>query len=700
MVPREAYPLLAEAGRVIQKLLIANRGEIAVRIAQTCRRLGIRSVAVFSDADRDSLHVVSANEAHRLGSAESHRLGSAEARLSYLDIDTVVGAATAAGADAVHPGYGFLAESAEFAEACIRAGLIFVGPHPEAIRTMGSKQAARGIAERLGVPVVPGYHEDGQDEGALAEAARRIGYPLMIKASAGGGGKGIRIVESKAGFATALATVKREARSAFGEEHVILESYVRRSRHVEVQIMADGHGTVLALFDRDCSIQRNRQKLIEEAPAPALAEEVRERLHRDAILLAREIGYDSAGTVEFIGDPATDSYYFLEMNTRLQVEHPVTELVTGLDLVELQLRSAAGEVLDLDPASLRVRGCAIEARITAERPEKSFQPDTGMIHAYDEPAIEHTRIDTGVSVGSVVTPYYDSLLAKVIAWGENRDAARRRLADALEEFVIAGVATNQDFLRDVVTLPAMAAADLSTDFLSRHVDGWRPSALRRRELATAAALAWVLELERVIAAAASGHAGPWEHLGAWRILRRAGYEAVTEVVLEDADGERWVVCVRGNAGEYQVRHACEESPDQSWVAVRAARTIRSTYRLEIEGALVDYVVAIDGPRVFVSGRGARHNFSVLPRGRSGSSAGAAPDSARNLRATFPGVIVEVRVAPGDNVQKGETLLVMEAMKMVHNFNADGDGKVRAVHCAPGETVDTRHLLVEFEPEPS
>ena len=444
--------------RSIRSVLIANRGEIALRIMRTCARLGIRTIAVYSDADAGAFHVKSADEAIRIGPAP--------ARASYRDMDAIISAAKRTGADAVHPGYGFLSENAAFAQRCEAAGLIFVGPSANAVQRMGSKIESKRIAEAAGVLTVPGYHGDAQDPDKLADAAKKIGFPVLIKASAGGGGRGMRRVDRADDFSTELAAAKAEAEAAFGDNTVLLEKYILNPRHLEVQLAGDRNGNLVHLFERDCSVQRNNQKVLEEAPAPNLPGSVREKLYYAALQLGRAIGYDSAGTVEFIMDRDSDSPFFLEMNTRLQVEHPVTELITGIDLVEWQLLAAAGEKLPLAQAQIRCHGHAIEARITAERADLAFRSVTGELTVVEAP--RGLRFDTGVEAGSRISLYYDSLIAKLIAHGSTREDALDRLAAALVETEVGGVVTNLPFLRWLVAHPALRAGETTTAFLTEH----------------------------------------------------------------------------------------------------------------------------------------------------------------------------------------------------------------------------------------
>ncbi len=479
------------------KILIANRGEIACRVIRTARRLGIATVAVYSEADRDALHVELADEAWPIGPPP--------ARDSYLNIDAILDVARRSGAEAVHPGYGFLSENAEFAEACEAAGLVFIGPPGSAMRAMGSKAASKLLMQRHGVPLVPGYHGEDQDPVRLIDEAERIGFPVLIKASAGGGGRGMRAVGSAAELASALTGAKREAAGAFGDDRVLIEKYLPQPRHIEIQILADKHGNTIHLFERDCSIQRRYQKVLEEAPAPGLDLERRRAMGKAAVAAARAVGYVGAGTIEFIAD--IESFYFIEMNTRLQVEHPVTEAVTGLDLVEWQVRVAAGEALPLGQQDLALHGHAIEARLYAEDPERGFLPQTGVLHRLRFPAADIARVDTGVRQGDVVTPFYDPMIAKIIAWGEDRAAALDRLRHALAETAVLGVQTNLGLLVRVVWHPEFAAANIDTGFIERHrdvlVSKHRPAP---DEAFAAAAVARLLELEAA-AKAGGGHVG-------------------------------------------------------------------------------------------------------------------------------------------------------------------------------------------------
>jgi 3-methylcrotonyl-CoA carboxylase alpha subunit len=457
---------------MLEKILIANRGEIAVRIIRTARRLGVRTVAVVSEADRGAPFAGSADEVVKIGPGPASE--------SYLRGDKIIAAAKDTGAQGIHPGYGFLAENADFADAVGRAGLVFIGPSPDAMRRMGGKAEAKAIASHAGVPVVPGYAGDSQEPKTLAREAQRTGYPVMIKAVAGGGGRGMRLVEREADFAAALESAQREAKAAFGDARVLLEKVVARPRHIEVQVFGDAHGNVVHLFERDCSLQRRNQKVIEEAPAPGMSSELRARITTAAVACARAVGYEGAGTVEFLVEGGSLSpaapWYFIEMNTRLQVEHPVTEAITGLDLVEWQLRIASGEKLPLTQGQIRMSGHAIEARLNAEDPAKGFMPSTGRILQFQTKALTGLRVDSGVHEGSVISPFYDSMLAKLIASGSDRNEAIGVLCRALTSAVIAGPKTNAAFLHALITHPVFEQAEMDTGFIARELDHLAPRA--------------------------------------------------------------------------------------------------------------------------------------------------------------------------------------------------------------------------------
>ncbi len=527
---------------MFSKILIANRGEIACRVIRTARRMGIATVAVYSEADRAALHVELAGEAWPLGPAEPAK--------SYLNIAAIIDAARRSGAEAVHPGYGFLSENADFAEACAAAGLVFIGPPAAAIRAMGSKAAAKALMVKAGVPVVPGYHGDDQGPDRLAEEARRVGFPVLIKASAGGGGRGMRIVRAPAEFGVALAEAKRESLGAFGDDHMLIEKYLDEPRHIEVQIFADRHGNAVHIFDRDCSIQRRHQKVVEEAPAPGLDDGHRRAMAEAALVAARAVGYEGAGTVELVVPrDRPDAFCFIEMNTRLQVEHAVTERVTGLDLVEWQLRVAAGEKLPLRQNELRASGHAIEVRLYAEDPERGFLPQTGTLYRLHLPPPEIARVDTGVRSGDRITPDYDPMIAKVIAWGADRDAAIGRLRRALAMTAVQGLRTNLGFLSRIAADPDFAAGAVDTGFIERRRASLLPPARPASDEALLAAAVSRLSTRATRAAHAAAGSGdphsPWARNDSWRLGGRGRQDVVfrdggaTRTVEAEADGREW-----------------------------------------------------------------------------------------------------------------------------------------------------------------
>jgi 3-methylcrotonyl-CoA carboxylase alpha subunit len=664
---------------MFRKVLIANRGEIACRILRTARRMGIATVAVYSDADAEAAHVAQADEARRIGPAPAVE--------SYLNIEAIVAAAQASGAQAVHPGYGFLAENADFAEACVAAGLVFVGPPPAAIRTLGSKAAAKEIMAKAGVPVVPGYHGADQDPETLAQAAAGTGYPVLIKASAGGGGKGMRVVERPQDFDAALEAARREARAGFGDDRVIIEAYLERPRHIEIQVFADARGNTLHLFERDCSIQRRHQKVIEEAPAPGLRAARRAEMGAAAVAAAKASGYLGAGTVEFIC--RGDDFYFMEMNTRLQVEHPVTEMITGQDLVEWQFRVAAGQALPCGQDDLAIRGHAIEARIYAEDPAKDFLPSTGRLAHLRLPAEgPQVRVDTGVREGDEVTVHYDPLLAKVTVWDRNRKAAVKRLRAALGEVQILGPANNVAFLAAIAGHPAFGAGEVDTGFIARHLAELLPEAAPASdEVLALASLAELLRRRRDTEARArrsNDPHSPWHQTSGWRL------NAETQVDLWFVDGDREVAVV----AHYR--------PDGFALDLPGGRAeARGT--LGPDGVLL---ADLDGRRV--TGSIVRHQGDIavlLPGGihrlrlvdplRAAAAAEAGPG---RMIAPMPGKVIQVHVTPGQAVERGAPLMVLEAMKMEHAISAPADGKIARVHYAAGDLVEEGAELIAFETE--
>ena len=662
---------------MIRKILIANRGEIACRIARTCRRLGITTVAVYSEADADALHVRMCDEASPIGPADAVQ--------SYLVPEKLVAAAQATGCDAVHPGYGFLSESVKLARACATAGLIFIGPGEDAIALMGSKLQARRLARHHEVPCLPGYDEDDQDDDRLAAAALGIGYPLIIKACAGGGGKGIRMVAEPAAFPAALGIVRREAMAAFGDDHVILEKFVPAGRHIEVQVVGDTHGHVIHLHDRECSLQRRHQKLIEEAPAPGLPEDKRRAMHEVAVRLAGAIAYHSLGTVEFLWDVVSGDFFFLEMNTRIQVEHPVTEMVTGLDLVELQIRIAEGRPLTIAQEDVRVSGHAIEARINAEEPAHDFRPSIGTIGRLAMPQLPQIRFDTGVATGSAVTPYYDSMIAKLIVHGSDREAARLGLIGALDALELAGIATNQSYLRDVLAHEDVASSRATTAWL----DGFRPWAedLTQRQLLNylaAIAVDHVIGLEE----AREGD-DPWTSLGGWRLLDAAGHPARLPVEMEDQAGQRHRLVIEGTRGRYGIVIG-----DGVPIPVSARRTAEGlVMNSGHHGRTVQ--LRSDGRQVEARINGLTRSFRIVdPREQDHAVGGAAGGG--DIVAAMPGLIVEILGKVGDRVEAGQPIIVMEAMKMMHGLTARGTAVIAEISCRTGEAVEMGRTLVRME----
>ncbi len=671
---------------MFKTLLIANRGEIAVRIIRGCKRLGVRTVAVYSEADRHAPHVALADVACMIGPADAGK--------SYLNVEAIILAARRHGAEAIHPGYGFLSESLALITGCEREGIVFVGPSREAIRLMGSKIEAKRIAAAAGVPIVPGYGGDDQAGPTLAAAAEDIGYPVLIKASAGGGGKGMRVVHDAGEFAGNLDLVRREARSAFGDGDVLLERYIREPRHLEVQVLGDRHGRLLHLFERECSIQRNNQKVIEEAPAPHLDAARRAALHAHALAVAGAVGYDSAGTVEFIHDSESGETFFLEMNTRLQVEHPVTEMTTGIDLVEWQLRVAAGEPLPFAQTDITCRGCAIEARVCAENPAEKFRPETGTVLLYREPSGRGVRIDSGVAAGSEIAPYYDSLLAKVIVHADDRATCARSLAMALDDFVLMGVGTNLAFLADVVRRPEFAQP-LSARFLERAFpDGWRMSLYDDEVETIAAAVSRVLALED----AAAGTTAPWQSLGAWRVLHNAGQLGATAVLLEDEAGVVRRLAVSDARGASGARGHFRVEGYGAGATVHARLRAGELF-LEIGDATRRYHVAVEADRIMLAGGGRSRTWRRSSRWAEAlAGAGSAARKGTDIVAPMPGAVTAVHTSTGARVKAGEVLILLEAMKMIQSLPAPVSGTVLSVRCRVGDTVKGGDILIEIETE--
>ncbi|MCZ7460153.1 acetyl-CoA carboxylase biotin carboxylase subunit [Streptomyces sp. WMMC940] len=658
-------------------VLVANRGEIAVRVIRTLRALGVRSVAVFSDADADARHVREADTAVRLGPAPAAE--------SYLSVERLLEAARRSGAQAVHPGYGFLAENAGFARACEEAGLVFIGPPADAISLMGDKIRAKETVRAAGVPVVPGSSGSGLTDDQLAEAAREIGMPVLLKPSAGGGGKGMRLTRVESALLEEIAAARREARASFGDDTLLVERWIDRPRHIEIQVLADGHGNVVHLGERECSLQRRHQKIIEEAPSVLLDEEIRAAMGEAAVQAARSCGYRGAGTVEFIvpgGDPS--SYYFMEMNTRLQVEHPVTELITGLDLVEWQLRVAAGEELPFGQKDIELTGHAVEARVCAEDPARGFLPSGGTVLALSEPRGDGVRTDSGLSEGTEVSSLYDPMLSKVIAYGPDRATALRKLRAALADNVTLGVPTNAGFLRRLLDHPEVVAGDLDTGLVEREADSLVDGEVPAEVYAAAALLR-----EAPAPVDASGWTDPFSVPGGWRL-----------------GGER----------AWTVHHFRVPGHDPVEVRLRGSEAVLDGLPVRHVRRAKDTAPAAGAATVTVETDGLTHTFhhATAPGGtwlgREGDSwyvqdhdpvaaslSGAARQGADTLAAPMPGTVTVVKVAVGDEVDAGQSLLVVEAMKMEHVISAPHAGTVTELDVAPGTTVVMDQVLAVVAP---
>ena len=669
-------------------LLIANRGEIACRVAATARRLGLRTVAVYSDADANARHVAACDQAVYIGGSEP--------RASYLRADAILQAAIDTGAGAIHPGYGFLSENEAFAEAAEKAGIAFVGPPASAIAAMGSKSAAKSLMEKAGVPLVPGYHGDNQDPQFLKTQADGIGYPVLIKASAGGGGKGMRVVESSGAFLEALASCQREAASSFGDDRVLIERYLQKPRHIEIQVFADTHGNCVYLFERDCSVQRRHQKVIEEAPAPGMTEERRRAMGEAAVAAARAVGYVGAGTVEFIAEP-DGRFYFMEMNTRLQVEHPVTEMITGHDLVEWQLRVAAGQPLPARQEDLRINGHAIEARIYAENPEKGFLPSIGTLAYLGLPphtafANADIRVDGGVRTGDTITPFYDPMIAKLIVHGADRDQARARMLQALAQTQAVGVQTNVAFLSRLMQDSAFAAADLDTGLIERQ----RATLLPEPQAASAATLALASAAVLVrqglaqpgAQTAAKGPSDPWDARDGWRLGNQ--YQRHLQWV---DNGETRRVTVARQGGAWTLDAGSGPQPFLWRSHASANPNLAYGLRVTLAGHEYAGTVVLHADRAHVFGEGGVHVLELYdPLAHAQDTQG---EHGGGLTAPMPGKIISISVKAGDTVEKGQPLLVMEAMKMEHTISAPANGRVEEVFYGVGDQVTEGAELVSI-----
>ena len=665
---------------MFKKILIANRGEIAVRVAKTARRLGVATVAVYSDADRNAPHVRACDE--------SVHIGPSAAAESYLRADKIIDACKKTGAEAVHPGYGFLSENEAFADALEKAGLVFIGPTAKTIRAMGSKSAAKDLMEAAKVPTTPGYQGEDQSVATFKMEAKRIGYPVLLKATAGGGGKGMRMVEKEADLEDALKSAQREAKSAFGDDRFLIEKYVTRARHVEVQIFGDGKGGVVHIFERDCSVQRRHQKVIEEAPAPNLPAKTRAALLKAGVDAGKAVDYRGAGTVEFLYDAGNDAVYFMEMNTRLQVEHPVSEMITGLDFVEWQLRIAAGEGLPLTQEEVKEHGHAFEARLYAENPKQNFAPSIGTLTTLRLPA-EIARIDSGVEEGQAITPYYDPMIAKIITHGASREEALGAMRAALSETRVAGLETNAAFLHALAAEKDFIKGEVSTKFINEHENSLFAAAPAGPKQWAAAAL-WKR-------GAATNTNDPWDSLTGFRLNRPRH-----EVMWIEHDGH--AALLRLSKSDDGFNATLE--PDASAAARREGREPVAPIRFSFSGAINggDARITMDGDtfsayaaphldrlRIWI---GAAHWDIALPDPLAGISAHHSSEG--SLTAPMPGVITLLSAKPGDAIEAGKPLLVMEAMKMEHAIKAPYDGVVKAYKFKAGDQVKDGDLLVEFE----
>jgi len=671
------------------KILIANRGEIACRVAATARRMGIRTVAVYSEADANAKHVAVCDEAVLLGPAA--------AKESYLCGDKIIAVALATGAQAIHPGYGFLSENADFADACAEVGLVFIGPPASAMRAMGSKSAAKSLMEKANVPLVPGYHGDEQDPDFLQQQGDRIGYPVLLKASAGGGGKGMRVIEKSEDFKAALASCKREAISSFGDDKVLAEKYLTRPRHIEIQVFADTHGNCVYLHERDCSVQRRHQKVLEEAPAPGMSEERRRAMGEAAVAAAKAVGYVGAGTVEFIANQ-DGSFYFMEMNTRLQVEHPVTEMITGTDLVEWQLRVANGQPLPKRQSDLSIHGHAIEARIYAENPEKGFLPSIGTLRHMDTPAAVNfelggvpggapatVRIDSGVREGDAISPFYDPMIAKLIVWGADRTQALARMSQALSEFQIVGLATNIAFLKRLVEGSAFATADLDTGLIERNSDTLFPLPKSAPVGALALAAVTLIDAEAQSARAqADNRADPWGNALGWRL--NSAYQRQLSFA-DDYAAQGYKVGMTYHA------HGWDLNVNGIDAALSVTARDGAGLSIKLGSTSIHGTVRRDGDtfHVFTGGR-----HFILAYNNPMAHAGETEAAGGRLTAPMPGKVVAVLASKGQQVKKGDPLVIMEAMKMEHTIGAPGDGLVEEVLYQVGDQVADGAPLLAFK----
>jgi 3-methylcrotonyl-CoA carboxylase alpha subunit len=668
----------AKLYRRFRTLLIANRGEIACRVIRTARAMGLRTVAVYSEADRDAMHVAMADEAVLLGPAR--------ARDSYLSVEKLIEAARRTGAEAVHPGYGFLSENAGFATACLQAGLVFVGPTAEMMTAMGSKSGSKDLMEKAGVPLVPGYHGEAQDEATLAKAAGKVGFPVLVKASAGGGGRGMRVVRSAAELAPAIVSAKREAKAAFGDDRMLIERYVDNPRHIEVQVIGDSHGNLVSLFERECTLQRRHQKVVEEAPSPTLDSAQREAVCAAARKAAGAVNYVGAGTIEFVSDGK--DVFFIEMNTRLQVEHPVTELITGIDLVEWQLRVAFGEQLPLKQDQITMNGHAVEARVYAENPAKNFMPSVGKIRTWRTPeTVNGLRIDAGYREGDTVSPYYDAMLAKVIAWAPTREAAIERLDRGLQQTDVRGIVTNIPFLSALVTHPAVVANAIDTGFIERELKTLTPAQNAPGDLELCAAVAAIL-LEEQNAARTEAHS-PWRVFGWMPVGRRQRVFSLRQGQgqTQDHGTEQKVTLIYGNGpallaiGDREFAFASAASDDGG-------------FALTLDGVISRVFAVIEGHELYLRTRNGRFDLHWIDPFGGDDEEQVGEDK---IAAPLPGTVVAVLAEVGAMLEKGAPILTLEVMKMEQTLRAPFAGVLKAIKCKVGDIVQEGVELAEVEP---
>ncbi|WP_454628689.1 acetyl/propionyl/methylcrotonyl-CoA carboxylase subunit alpha [Bradyrhizobium cenepequi] len=658
--------------RRFRTLLIANRGEIAARVIRTAKAMGLRTVAVYSEADRDALHVALADEAVLLGPAR--------ARDSYLNIQRVIEAARETGAEAIHPGYGFLSENAEFAQACLEAGLVFVGPTAEMMMAMGSKSGSKALMEKAGVPLVPGYHGEAQDEATLANAAERIGFPMLVKASAGGGGRGMRVVNSAAELSAAIVSAKREAKAAFGDDRMLVEKYIQNPRHIEVQIIGDSHGNLLSLFERECTLQRRHQKVIEEAPSPTLNATQRETVCAAARKAAAAVNYVGAGTIEFVSDGK--DVFFIEMNTRLQVEHPVTELITGVDLVEWQLRVAFGEKLPLSQNEIRLNGHAIEARVYAENPQKNFMPSVGRIKTWRTPEEgDGLRIDAGYRSGDNVSPYYDAMLAKVIAWAPTREVAIEKLNRGLEQTDVRGIVTNIPFLSALVTHPAVVANAIDTGFIERELKSLTEERGAAGAFELCAAVAAILNEEQK-AARKEAHS-PWRTFGWMPVGQRQRVFSFRQ-----GQGAEQKVTLRYGSGPSAV------SVGEREFVLALAPAADGGFELTLDGTKSRVIAVIEGHELYLRTRNGRFELHWVDPFGGETEEQVGEDK---IVAPLPGTVVALLAEEGATLEKGAAILTLEVMKMEQTLRAPYAGVLTKLKCKVGDIVGEGVELAEVEP---